>query len=108
MSSDNFDWLTKWYLSQCNSDWEHGYGVRIDTLDNPGWSIKIDLADTRLEGRTFVKVAQGEIAGSLEEWSRTGGWLVAEVKGSMFEAACGPFDLSAVIGIFRAWADSCE
>jgi immunity protein 53 of polymorphic toxin system len=23
------------------------YGIRTDTLDNPGWSIQIDLRDTR-------------------------------------------------------------
>ena len=29
--------LENWYAGQCNGVWEHGCGVRIDTLDNPGW-----------------------------------------------------------------------
>jgi hypothetical protein len=24
--------LQRWYVGQCNGDWEHQYGVRIDTL----------------------------------------------------------------------------
>ena len=40
------DWLQSWYEKQCNSDWEHNYGIKIETLDNPGWSITVDLVDT--------------------------------------------------------------
>lgn len=28
-----------WYASNCNDDWEHRFGVKINTLDNLGWSI---------------------------------------------------------------------
>ena len=28
-------WLQAWYMSNCNGDWEHGYGVSVRTLDNP-------------------------------------------------------------------------
>jgi len=48
--------LQRWYESQCNEDWEHQYGVKIDTLDNPGWSVIIDLDDTDLEGKPFQTV----------------------------------------------------
>jgi hypothetical protein len=34
--------LTTWYQSHCDGLWEHGYGVTIKTLDNPGWHVKID------------------------------------------------------------------
>jgi hypothetical protein len=44
--------LQKWYKSQCDGDWEHQFGIAIDTLDNPGWTIKIDLADTQWENVT--------------------------------------------------------
>lgn len=40
--------IQSWYISNCNGDWEHSFGVSIDTLDNPGWSVRIDLADTGL------------------------------------------------------------
>jgi hypothetical protein len=38
--------LENWYSPQCNGHWEHGFGVRISTIDNPGWSADIDLHDT--------------------------------------------------------------
>jgi len=28
--------LQEWYLEQCNGDWEHEFGIKIETLDNPG------------------------------------------------------------------------
>jgi hypothetical protein len=31
--------IQKWYLEQCNGDWEHSYGIEITTMDNPGWYI---------------------------------------------------------------------
>lgn len=43
---DTLQELQRWYRSQCNGDWEHSYGVKIDTLDNPGWSVTVELADT--------------------------------------------------------------
>lgn len=53
MADENLNWLMNWYVRECNNDWEHSYGVKIDTLDNPGWTIEIDLRETSLEGRSF-------------------------------------------------------
>src|SRR5687768_6594353 len=41
--------LQRWYRAQCDGDWEHSYGIKIETLDNPGWEINVDLRDTRWE-----------------------------------------------------------
>lgn len=105
MRDDNLKWLGQWYASQCDSDWEHSYGVKIDTLDNPGWSLKIDLTDTPLEERAFERVEHGEPSYDLEDWQRTGSWWVAAVQGDAFVASCGPLDLPAAIGIFRQWVE---
>ncbi len=40
--------LEQWYLRQCDGEWEHSFGMRIETIDNPGWVIEVDLAGTRL------------------------------------------------------------
>lgn len=104
MTEDNLNWLTTWYVRECNNDWEHSYGVKIDTLDNPGWTIEIDLRETILEGRTFES-KQGEIAKDLDEWREQGSWWTAKADGVRFKAACGPTDLSAVIGVFREWTE---
>lgn len=42
-----------WYAAQCNGEWEHDHGVSIDTIDNPGWSVSIDLVGTSLESVTM-------------------------------------------------------
>ena len=106
MNDDNLSWLSQWYLAQCNSDWEHSYGVKIDTLDNPGWSLKIDLIDTPLQGQAFERVEHGEHSGDLEEWQNSGSWWIARVEGTAFEVSCGPLDLLAAVGVFRRWAEA--
>lgn len=42
----SFSALERWYASQCNGEWEHSYGVWIDSLDNPGWQVRISLRET--------------------------------------------------------------
>ena len=106
MSDHGIDWLMQWYLGRCDSDWEHSYGVEIGTLDNPGWTLKIDLTGTPLEGLPFPKATHGEPSADLDQWKRTGSWWVAEVKGDVFEAACGPLDLLALISLFRKWVEA--
>ena len=106
MSDTGLPWLMQWYLHQCNGDWEHAYGVQIRNLDNPGWTLKIELSDTALEHRPFTRVEYGEPADDLEEWKRTGSWWVADVKGVCFDGACGPLDLEALINVFRNWAEA--
>ena len=62
---DVINWLNEWYKSNCNGDWEHCYQIRIETLDNPGWWVKIDLNDTELENQFFEKIA---INNSEDDW----------------------------------------
>lgn len=45
--------LQTWYASQCDGGSEHAFGITIETLDNPGWTLKVQLTDTKLEGATF-------------------------------------------------------
>jgi hypothetical protein len=52
---DVWTWLQSWYVAQCNGDWEHSYGIAIDTLDNPGWSVTIDVARTALDPTTYSR-----------------------------------------------------
>ena len=106
MSNDSIQWLMEWYVAECNGDWEHSYGVEIGTLDNPGWSLTIDLHETALADRPFPKAQHGMLADDLDEWQRNGSWWVAEVKANKFEAACGPLDLPAIISVFRNWAEA--
>jgi hypothetical protein len=78
---NNLERLQNWYVAQCDGDWEHGNGIAISTLDNPGWSVKINLEETSLEGRAFapVKVERTE-----------NDWIHASSTGTAFRIFCGP------------------
>jgi hypothetical protein len=93
--------LQKWFRSQCDGDWEHGEGISIGTLDNPGWSIEISLRGTDLEGRDFREQAYG-----VGENAQISGdeWLTCKVDGNVFKAFGGPLKLEEMIGVFLEWA----
>ena len=50
------EWIEKWYVENCDGDWEHNNGIKIDTLENPGWSIIIDLKGTKYFKENIEKV----------------------------------------------------
>lgn len=87
--------LQEWFASQCNGDWEHGSGIKIETLDNPGWSVFINLEDTRLAGKAFEPL---EIELSEENW------LFCSVEKQVFKIACGPRSLEEGLKVFLQWA----
>ena len=95
MQRDELAELQRWYEDQCDGQWEHAFGVRIETLDNPGWSVEIDLADTRLAGRAFPAIR--EMAPAHE-------WLVCEVLEKKFRGAGGPPMLRRILREFLDWA----
>lgn len=93
----NLLWLQNWYAAQTNGDWEHEFGVQIETLDNPGWYLAIDLAGTPYHnsGEGFHgKVEHGEHF-----------WYHYQVKDEKFEGWGDPGQLDNLIGIFRALFD---
>jgi hypothetical protein len=93
--------LQQWYLDQCDEDWEHSYGVTISTLDNPGWTLEIDLTDTALAERPFEPIHYG-----MFEDAGTSGieWIFCKVDGNKFSGAGGPLKLEEIINIFLNWA----
>lgn len=87
--------LQQWYLARCDEDWEHSYGVSIDTLDNPGWSIKVDLADTDLAEQSYEGV---------ETHRSEDDWVVSLRDGLQWQAFCGPLNLEEALCRFLDWA----
>ena len=43
--------LQKWFYSNCNGDWEHNQNITITTIDNPGWSVTINLENTDMDSQ---------------------------------------------------------
>ncbi len=88
--------IQNWFLNQCNDEWEHGFGIKIYTIDNPGWRIKISLEETRLKSESFSRL---EIERSENDW------IFCWVENKIFNAACGPLNLEEALGIFLKWAN---
>ncbi len=93
---DMLRWLENWYTQACDGEWEHRYGIRIDTLDNPGWSLKVDLVGTPLEEKPYEAV-------KVERSSND--WIHCSVKDGVFSGFGGPGSLNCLIQAFRHWAE---
>jgi hypothetical protein len=96
------EWFMDWYLSNCNDDWEHQYGVKIDTLDNPGWTLTVDLSGTALADRAFTRIDH-DMMNADQGLVSDASWWSCRIENHQFCAACGPKDLVSVLAIFRAW-----
>jgi len=94
---DLLDWLTDWYASNCNRDWEHTYGISIGTLDNPGWSMIIDLIDTPLEGRQLAEISMN---------NSDNDWYTISSTGEQFTGYGDEKKLNVLIGQFKTFAES--
>ena len=75
--------------------------MKIGTLDNPGWSIEINLHDTTLAGKTFQEHTYG-----VGKDAETNGdeWLACKVEDHVFKGFGGPFKLEEMIEVFLDWA----
>jgi hypothetical protein len=95
MVADPLAFLQQWYHQQCDGDWEHMYGVRIGTLDNPGWSLEIHIVETSLEASSFDRV---RIERTDDDW------ISCWTEDGFFRGACGPLNLGELLQIFADWA----
>lgn len=88
--------LCEWFERQCVDDWHESYGVKIDTLDNPGWLLKIDLKGTSLQHNVFKEI---RVERSNQDW------IVARRDEDAFESFGGPRNLEEMIVVFLNWVD---
>jgi hypothetical protein len=108
--TDELSWLQQWYLVHCDGEWEHAFGVSIDTIDNPGWSVTICVEGTELASALFEPVKK---AVSENNWvhchvtERKEGALTRSLPNFRpFEGFGGALNLSDIIGIFRTWVET--
>jgi len=88
---DIVQWIENWFLSQCNGDWEHSEGIRIETLDNPGWHIRINLEGTNLQEIEYN-------SGLIEK--NENDWYCITVKDGIYEANGDPNKLNYLLNNF--------
>jgi len=90
--------LASWYLSQCNGDWEHCFGMDVTTAGgDAGWSGEIEVEETELEEVPFEPVERDFGAAGRVHCSRV------ENK---FVFTCGPTLLERAIEVFVEWAEA--
>ncbi len=92
-------WLQEWYQSQCDGDWEHTFGIKITTIDNPGWVIKINISGTDLEG-LIIELQLNEVDENH--------WYQFKSNGYTFEACGDPSTLETLILIFKKITENQE
>lgn len=82
--------IQNWYKFNCNGEWEHKFGVKINTLDNPGWEIIINLKETALENSSFQK----------ERKNSPNDWFSIKTDIKRFVAYGDPNKLEEILRIF--------
>jgi hypothetical protein len=95
--------LQQWYAQQCDGDWEHRYGIHIESCDNPGWWVKIDLVGTLLQTKSFTPIVSNVDANGHPEGPR---WLHCHIADNQWQGAGDESQLPTIICHFLSWVAS--
>ena len=97
MNNNILEWIQEWYSFECDGDWEHTYGIKIETVDNPGWYITINLEETDFKE---IKVNTGLIEENEDNW------YFYKVEDSIFTASGDSLKLEFLLNKFREIIES--
>lgn len=86
--------LQEWFVTQCDGDWEHGDGIRIVSLDNPGWLVTIDMS-------RFAGVDDDVVLRQARMSEHD--WVDVQLRGGSFVGAGGPKNLREILQTFLAY-----
>jgi hypothetical protein len=90
--------IVEWYQRHCDDSWEHQHGIRLETLDNPGWLLTVDLVHTDLQGRTMPEIREGVAP---QDHPVSPLWLHCFVADNRFQGACDPTQVARLFRIFH-------
>lgn len=101
--------LQRWVAAHCDGDREHRHGVTIETLDNPGWRVRIDLAETALPDVPFEPIREGLVyvpqpRASTPYVPDAEVWIHCTVRDGRFEGAGDLSQLARILRVFLDWA----
>jgi hypothetical protein len=68
-------------------------GIKIETLDNPGWLVDISLIDTRYVNSEFT----------LDNLRAKNDWIFCKIENGIFKGRGGPLNLEEILKIFHDW-----
>lgn len=92
---DPIERLQDWFATASDGSWEHQSGIRIESLDNPGWAIYVDVAGTPLESRQFREKSDERSPDD---------WIQCKVTARTFQGYGGARNLVELIEVFLDWA----
>ena len=95
--------LQDWYSRQCNGEWEHSSGISVQSSDNPGWWVKIDLVGTPLESLAFPEISEGVDA---QRFALSPDWMSCRSEDGVWHGAGDETKLERILEIFLAWAEA--
>lgn len=98
MNMDVLKLLQSWFTGRCDGEWEHQFGIKIETIDNPGWSVSIGLSGVK-SGLPFEK---------FERLRGDDDWINCEVREGVFVGFGGPCNLSEILEVFLLWQVKCS
>ena len=92
-------WMQRWYQQHCDGVWEHAHGIKIETLDNPGWEVEIEVRDT-----PYQKCAMDEMRIDASDTD----WIHCQVSDGCFRGFGDPSKLEIILRQFRHWIEGCS
>lgn len=93
---NNIVWLEEWYKYNCDGWWEHSYGIEIETLDNPGWHVKIDISET-----DYADLKPKE----LSQYIANNNWIKCSINNGVFNGFGDCMKLAMIIQTFKKWIE---
>jgi Immunity protein 53 len=94
--------LQGWFIRHCDGEREHRYGISIESCDNPGWWVKIDLTGTPLAKRRFPAIAEHVNSSGVQLGPR---WMQCRVEDGIWHGAGDETALERIVAIFLEWAE---
>lgn len=91
---NSIETIASWYKKNVRQDEPNTLIINIESLDNPGWWVTINLKGTDFEKETFSKI---------ENEKTQNDWIKLFVRTSKFEGFGDPFKLDTILKCFGTW-----
>ncbi len=93
------DWIQNWFKENCDGKWEQGEGILINTLENPGWEVEIDISNT--------SIANIDLSWILNENGKHD-WYGVKIENQKFNASGDAGKLEFLLNLFREMIEKIE
>lgn len=88
--------LMSWYAGNCDGDWEHSYGVKIEAPERGGWELEADLLDTAHATDALPRT---------ESRCSDTDWTAVEIRDGVYRAAGGDCTLLELVSGLTAFIE---